>query len=146
MDLVALVEEVVDRFRDAALAAGSTLELTSRVPWPETWDSSRLDQVVTNLLSNALKFGKGKPIEVRVGREGDVAVVSVRDEGIGISSEDQTRIFERFERGSAGTNYRGLGLGLWIAGQIVEGHEGRILVESAPDRGATFRVELPFGA
>ncbi len=146
MDLVALVEEVVDRFRDAAQAAGSTLELTSTNSVNGNWDSSRLDQVVTNLLSNALKFGKGKPIEVRVGREGGLAVVSVRDEGIGISSEDQTRIFERFERGSAGMNYRGLGLGLWIAGQIVDGHEGRILVDSAPGQGATFRVELPLGA
>ena len=143
MNLVALVEEVVDRFRDAAHASGSTLELTSWGSVNGRWDASRLDQVVTNLLSNALKFGKGKPIEVRVGREGDLAVVSVCDEGIGISSEDQTRIFERFERGSAGMDYRGLGLGLWIAGQIVDGHEGRILVDSAPGQGATFRVELP---
>ena len=143
VDLFAVVEGVVERFGDSALAAGSKVELTSSGPVVGNWDPSRLDQVVTNLLSNALKFGKGKPVGVRVAREADVAIVSVRDEGIGISPEDQARIFERFERGSAGMNYRGLGLGLWIAGQIVEGHGGRISVESTAGSGATFQVELP---
>ena len=143
MDLAAVAEGVVDRFRDAALAAGSTLELTSSGSVAGNWDSSRLDQVVTNLLSNALKFGQGKPIEIQVSRDGKRAVVSIRDEGIGISREDQARIFERFERGSAGASYPGLGLGLWIAGQIIDGHGGRIRVESEAGRGATFVVELP---
>ena len=142
-DLTQLVEEIVDRYRESALAAGSSLELACPGSLAGSWDPSRLDQVFTNLLANAVKFGKGAPIDVRVERRENTAIVSVRDRGIGISAEDQAHIFQRFGRSSSAKGYRGLGLGLWIARQIVEAHGGRILVESEPGRGSTFHVVLP---
>ncbi|HZZ85047.1 MAG TPA: GAF domain-containing sensor histidine kinase [Anaeromyxobacteraceae bacterium] len=108
-----------------------------------TSDRLRLDQVVTNLLSNALKYGGGKPVEVRIRAEGARARLSVRDHGIGIDPVDQQRIFGRFERAVAGHHYGGLGLGLWIVRQIVEALGGDICVESAPGGGSTFTVLLP---
>jgi signal transduction histidine kinase len=109
------------------------------------WDRSRLDQVITNLLANALKFGAGKPVEVRVTALGEAAVLSVEDKGIGIHEADQRRIFERFERAVSAGNYSGMGLGLWITREIVEAHGGRIRLESRPGAGSTFRLTLPTG-
>jgi PAS domain S-box-containing protein len=144
VDLVELAREITELQRDSAARTGSELRFEAP-PSPVTgvWDRSRLEQVVTNLLSNAVKFGGGKPITVRV--EADVAVgtLTVRDEGIGISSADQSRIFERFERAVSKHSYGGLGLGLWITHQIVAAHGGRISVESQPGQGSTFRVVLP---
>ena len=142
-DLASLADEVVERFRESASASGSVISVAAEQPVVGEWDGSRLDQVLTNLLTNAVKFGEGRPIEVRAARRGDLAELAVRDSGIGISVEDQARIFERFERAATAKSYRGIGLGLWIARQIVEGHGGRILVESEPGKGSTFRVELP---
>jgi PAS domain S-box-containing protein len=142
-DLAGLAAEVAERFRESASAAGSTLTVASKEPVLGHWDASRLDQVLTNLLANAVKFGEGRPIVVEVRRRGDRAALSVCDGGIGISTADQARIFERFERSSAAKSYRGIGLGLWISRQVVEAHGGTIVVESRPGEGASFRVELP---
>lgn len=102
-----------------------------------------MEQVVTNLVSNAAKYGAGRPIELRVDGDGETARLVVRDQGIGIAPEDQARIFERFERAAPSRHYRGLGVGLYIARQIVEAHGGSIRVASAPGAGSTFTVELP---
>jgi signal transduction histidine kinase len=107
------------------------------------WDRLRIGQVITNLLSNAIKFGRGLPIDVEVASEGDRASLSVRDAGIGIAPEERTRIFQRFERASSERHYPGLGLGLWIAKQIVDACHGTITVDSAPGGGSTFKMELP---
>jgi signal transduction histidine kinase len=107
------------------------------------WDRSRLDQVITNLLSNAVKFSNGKPIEIRADLDTSWARLTVEDHGIGISPEDQAKIFERFERAVSRRSYGGLGLGLWITRQIVDAHHGRIDVTSRPGQGSTFRIELP---
>ncbi|HKD12070.1 MAG TPA: HAMP domain-containing sensor histidine kinase, partial [Thermoanaerobaculia bacterium] len=142
VDLGGLVREACDEFRDAAARVGSEL----RVDAPSVqglWDRSRLDQVATNLLSNAVKFGEGKPIEVRVQACPGGAVLVVRDHGIGMSREDQSRIFQRFERAVSRRSYGGMGLGLWITRQIVQAHGGRIAVESDLGNGSTFRVDLP---
>jgi len=151
MDLVEVVKEVLDRLGEEAQRAGSAIILHAPVAVTGTWDRNRLDQVITNLVGNAIKYAGGEPIDVGVHREhrdGDgagTARVIVRDQGPGIGAADQRRIFERFERASPPA-LAGLGLGLWIARSIVEAHGGRIGVESAPGQGATFTVELPVAA
>lgn len=100
---------------------------------------------MTNLLSNALKYGAGKPIEVAINVDQDTARLVIRDHGIGMSPTDHARIFRRFERAVTGSHYSGLGLGLWISQQIVTQLGGEISVESALGRGTTFTVALPLG-
>ena len=140
--LDALIREVVDRF--AELAAESNSPVTLRLdPVSGVWDRSRMEQVITNLFSNALKYGRGKPIEIDARSDGSDAMVRVTDHGIGIAAEDQKKIFERFERAPYTREYGGFGLGLWIARSIVESSGGRIAVESEPGKGATFTVHLP---
>jgi signal transduction histidine kinase len=102
--------------------------------------------VVTNLLANAIKYGEGKPIEVRLSREGDEAVLVVIDHGIGIAPDQQARIFDRFERAVSSRAFGGFGLGLWIAREIIEAHGGSIGVTSEPGRGSTFVVRLPLSS
>ena len=143
MDLSEVVAEAVDRAQEDLSLTGSRISLFTTGPVEGWWDRTALDQVVTNLLSNAVKFGRGASIEVRVSREGAVAVVRVRDYGIGVQDQDCERIFERFERGVSERSFGGLGLGLWIARQIVEAHGGRIRAESPVGGGAEFIFELP---
>jgi signal transduction histidine kinase len=107
------------------------------------WDKMRLDQVITNLLSNAIKYGQKKPIDIEVRSDESTATVTVQDHGIGIAPEDQARIFDRFERAVSSRNYGGLGLGLWIVKQIVDGLEGTIKVASEVGRGSSFKIVLP---
>jgi signal transduction histidine kinase len=99
--------------------------------------------VVLNLVTNAIRYGAGKPIDVSVQPTNGAVLIQVKDHGIGIAPEDQARIFERFERGTASRNFGGLGLGLYITRQIVEAHGGTIRVQSAPEMGSTFTVSLP---
>jgi PAS domain S-box-containing protein len=144
-DLADVVREVAERFADEARRAGCELRLD--VPGEVTgkWDRVRLEQVVTNLVSNAIKYGAGRPIDMavdRVGAAGDARLV-VRDHGIGIAEDDRARIFDRFERAAPSRNYGGLGLGLYITREIVDAHGGAISVESRPGDGATFTVVLP---
>lgn len=146
VDLRALAQEIVDWFRDQAARARCPIVLSGAPRVVGQWDASRIGQVLTNLLSNALKYGAGHPIEVSVEQDGDEARLVVSDHGIGVAAEDQQRIFERFERAASVRNYGGLGLGLWIAKEIVEKHGGRIRVESRPREGASFIVELPLQA
>ena len=111
-----------------------------------SWDRTRIDQIVTNLLGNAIKYGGGKPVEVAVERRDGSAVLVVRDQGIGIAAESHARIFEWFERAANTKPASGLGLGLWIAQRMAEAHGGRIAVDSAPGAGSTFTVTLPVAA
>jgi signal transduction histidine kinase len=108
------------------------------------WDRMRLEQIVTNLLSNALKYGGGHPVQMRLQESGPGSVVlSVRDAGMGMDPSVLGRIFGRFERGHSGRHYPGLGLGLYITRQIVTALEGTISVESTPGQGSLFTVVLP---
>jgi signal transduction histidine kinase len=107
------------------------------------WDRSRVDQIVTNLIANAIKFGAGKPIEISLREEAGTARLAVRDHGIGIDPALQGQIFERFERAVSDKHYGGLGLGLYISRRIAEAHGGSIRVQSELGAGATFIVELP---
>jgi signal transduction histidine kinase len=142
-DLAELVDEVVVRMVQDFARAQSTVSIDARVPVVGTWDRSRIDQVVTNLLSNAAKFGASKPIEIAVRGLEDKAILSVHDHGIGMGPGDVEGIFRRFGRAASPMQFGGLGLGLYISRQIVEAHGGTIRVESQPRQGATFIVELP---
>lgn len=143
VDLSAVIADVVGRFRAEAEQAKTTLDVQVPPSLVGEWDRLRVDQIVTNLMSNALKFGAGKPVAVTAATVGDNVRLQVRDGGIGIAPDDQARIFQRFERAVPTRHFGGFGLGLWIVRQIVEALGGTISVESAPGRGATFTVDLP---
>jgi signal transduction histidine kinase len=143
IDLHELTAHVIDRLRPLLESSGSSLTLHAPVPLVGNWDRLRLDQIVTNLVSNAIKYGDAKPIEVTVEARSGTAVVQVTDHGIGIAPADQLRIFERFERAVPTRHYGGFGLGLWIARQLVEALGGTIRVDSTLGAGATFTVTLP---
>ncbi|WP_025128378.1 hybrid sensor histidine kinase/response regulator [Pseudomonas sp. PH1b] len=142
-DLAQLVRGLVENFAPQVEAAQSSLTLQAEEPLEGNWDEFRIEQVVSNLLTNALRYGAKSPIEVRVFAEAGEACVEVRDHGIGISEENQARIFQQFERVSASHVSAGLGLGLFISEQIVTAHGGTISVESRIGEGALFRVSLP---
>jgi signal transduction histidine kinase len=108
------------------------------------WDRSRIEQVIDNLMSNAIKYGVGKLIEIALEKNPTKAILTVRDHGIGIDKEEQSKIFERFERATSARHYEGIGLGLYISREIVNAHGGTIRVESELEHGANFIVELPF--
>jgi PAS domain S-box-containing protein len=143
VDLSTLVRDTMARFEPEALRLGGRMDADIPESLVGVWDRQRLEQVMTNLLSNALKYGGGRPIHVRVREEAGLARVVVRDQGIGIAREWLPRIFEKFERAVSERHYGGLGLGLYITKQIVEALGGTIRAESAPDQGSTFTVELP---
>jgi signal transduction histidine kinase len=104
------------------------------------WDRLRLETVIGNLLENAVKFGDAKPIDITVSTDDAVARLTVIDHGIGISTEAQARIFEKFERAVPEQHYGGFGLGLWIVRQIVDAHGGTVRVRSEAGHGSTFVV------
>jgi signal transduction histidine kinase len=142
-DLVKLVSTLLENFAQQIEAAETEVSFSAPEPVEGQWDEFRIEQVVTNLLTNALRYGGRSPVQVRVYREGNEARVEVKDHGIGISEENQKRIFQQFERVSAKTVVAGLGLGLFISEQIVAAHGGSIVVESEINEGALFRVCLP---
>jgi len=146
VDLGALATDTVESLAETALHAGSALNLHCASDVVGRWDRLRIGQVITNLVSNAIKFGRAHPIDVDVDVEtnGDRAArLRVRDSGIGIPPEQRKRIFDRFERAPAERHYPGLGLGLWIAKQIVDASNGTITVDSEVGVGSTFTVRLP---
>jgi PAS domain S-box-containing protein len=145
VDLVALAREVVDRFGDELARVGSDLLLNAGAPVMGRWDRLRLDQILTNLISNAVKYGNGKPIELTVRALGSHAQIVVRDRGVGIDLKDQGRIFGRFERAFSGRSAGGLGLGLWITREFVQALGGTVGFTSELGKGTTFVVELPRG-
>lgn len=145
VDLAALVQETVARHAEAAARDGCAVEVAAPAPVSGRWDRSRLEQVIANLLSNALKFGRGHPVRIEVSADGEGARLTVADEGPGVDPKHRERIFERFERGDAPRRTGGLGLGLFIVREIVRAHGGRIEVAGDPGRGAVFTVTLPPG-
>lgn len=141
VDLAVLVEDVLKRF--APELARANCEVISRLERGVvgSWDHGRIEQVVVNLLSNAMKFGAGKPIEIEVTPVDGGAALRVCDHGCGIAPEDRERIFERFER--ATRHLRGLGLGLYIVKELVTAHRGTIELESEVGQGSCFIMKLP---
>jgi signal transduction histidine kinase len=144
MDLRIVVGEVIDRFTEQAALA--QCELHPELP-PEpvegSWDRLRIDQVLTNLLSNAIRYAPGRPIEIKLVAAPAAVTLTVRDHGPGIRPEDRERIFGRFERAVSGRGIGGFGLGLWITRQIIIALGGSVRVESVPNVETSFIIELP---
>jgi PAS domain S-box-containing protein len=143
VDLVAVVRDAMGRIQEEAAKTGTSMHLHADGPLTGWWDPFRMAQIVRNLVSNAVKFGAGKPVDVTVARAGDVVRLSVRDHGIGIAPEDLERIFGRFERVESARTDAGMGMGLFIARRLVEAQGGQIRAESAPGAGATFVADFP---
>lgn len=140
---VNFVKDVLERFRPQMDAAGCMLSTSYSPEVSIEMDHYRIEQVLVNLLTNATKYGAGKPVRVEVKTSSDRVQVLVTDKGPGIKEEDRGRIFQRFERAISSNEVSGLGLGLYISRQIMEQHQGRLDVLSAPGPGSTFIVELP---
>jgi signal transduction histidine kinase len=145
-DLAELVRQVAEDFREPAAEAGTELRFHGPERLEGCWDRLRMEQVLVNLVSNAVKYGAGRPVSVRIESAGERIRISIADEGIGIAAEDLGRIFTRFERAAPVRNYGGLGLGLYISRHIVEAHGGQIEVSSRPGDGSTFVIDLPLVA
>ena len=142
-DLVQLVQNFLQNFAPQVEAAASSVSLIADQPVMGDWDEFRIEQVICNLLTNALRYGAKSAIDVSVYNHHGQARVEVQDRGIGIGEENQQRIFQQFERVSTRAVVAGLGLGLFISQQIVAAHGGSITVESRIGEGALFRVCLP---
>ncbi len=143
LDLRSIVREVVSRFEFNLLEAHCSLTIHDDEVIKGNWDRSRIDEVITNLLSNAIKFGHHHPIEIILSQSNNFATLMVRDHGIGIEPSQQSRLFQRFERGVSGRQYSGLGLGLYICRNIITAHGGSIRVDSRVGEGSVFTVVLP---
>jgi signal transduction histidine kinase len=142
-DLSVIVHDVVEQLSDQARVSGSRISIKGENSIAGFWDRNRIEQALVNLLSNALKYGAEKPVEISVEKIGDDAQVSVRDEGMGIAPKDLGRIFGQFERAVSYENISGFGLGLYVARQIVEEHGGKIDVQSEEGVGSVFHIRLP---
>lgn len=143
-DLSRLLDRLVGDF--PRQESDSTISLNIEPGVTGFWDEFRIEQVVINLLSNALRYGAGKPVEVSLQSTPKTAIISVRDWGIGIAPDARQRIFEQFVREASPAAHTGLGLGLYITKQLVEAHEGAIAVDSRVGEGSVFTVTLPLGA
>lgn len=141
-DLSTLILEILEKNLELFKQADCKVNIETVADVMGNWDRFRIEQVITNLLTNVMRYGAGKPIEIKVFSEMPNAVVVIKDYGIGIAKADQKRIFQRFER-AIGTEVSGLGLGLYIVSQIIESHKGTIKVESELGEGSTFTITLP---
>jgi signal transduction histidine kinase len=140
-DLAALVREVAQDFCEPE--RGAAVEVEAPETLEAVCDRFRFEQILINMLSNATKYGQGRPVEVRLSADTQRVRLAVRDHGIGIAAEDRERIFQKFERAVAARNYGGMGLGLYISRYLAEAHGGSMTVDATLGEGATFIVQLP---
>lgn len=143
VDLAELAVSVVEVLRPQLEAAGCEVSTQAPSPVIGAWDRFRIEQVITNLLTNVCKYAPRRPVAVTITQHASSATLIVQDHGMGIAKEHQSRIFGRFERAVSARQVSGFGIGLYISRHIVEAHHGRIWVESEPGQGAKFVVELP---
>jgi len=144
VELMRLLERVVSDLSLQAATTGNALTLMPHEQINGCWDEFRVEQVIVNLLTNALRYGCGQPVEVSVDRDGDLVRINVRDHGKGIAPADLDRIFEPYERGARNGEPKGLGLGLYISRQLAISHGGELRVTSTPGQGSTFSLILPW--
>lgn len=143
-DLVAITNQITQSFSEMLKRKKYKIKINAAAPVVGKWDKGRIEQAVTNLVSNATKYGNGKPIEINISKNGNQAKFSIKDQGIGIPSSEQKVIFDLFKRASGPGEYKkGLGVGLFITSQIITIHGGKIKISSAPEKGTTFTIELP---
>lgn len=145
-DLAQLVHEVAGRYQGEARTAGSTLLVRAEPPLAGVWDRERVEQILSNLVSNAIKYGSAQPVEIDAGGDEETVRVSVTDHGLGIEPEALERLFARFERGVSSRHFGGLGLGLFLARHFAVAHGGTLVGESRPGQGSTFTLVLPRAA
>jgi len=143
VDLAAVATEVAASVAPQAREAGTAVELRIQGPVVGVWDRVRMSQALGHLLSNAVKFGAGKPVGVTLASDGARVRITVRDHGPGIAPADQARIFERFERAVSLRRHGGFGVGLWMAREIVRAHGGTLTVASEIGEGSTFTIDVP---
>jgi signal transduction histidine kinase len=143
VDVSDVARTVVEGLRGRAAATETELRLSAPRPVRGEWDAARLARAVGHLVENAVKFGRGRPVDVTVSEEAGEARIAVRDRGPGVTGEARERIFAKWERAAPAENVGGLGLGLWMARAIAEAHGGTVTVESAPGEGALFTLRLP---
>lgn len=142
VDLAAVAGLALDAIEPLARANG--VEVTQRLESIEgCWDPVRLEQVIENLLTNAVKFGRGRPVEVTLARRADLAIIDVKDQGVGVDQADRERIFGRFERADRHERSPGFGIGLWMVKRLVDAMGGAVSLASTPGVGSTFTVMLP---
>lgn len=142
-DLTQITKDVVERFQPRAGQEGYKIEMFPAESTIGIFDRLRMEQAISNLISNAMKYGNKKPIEVTVEKQGTHARITVTDHGIGIPQEQKERIFARFERAVNHKSYQGLGVGLYITAQILKAHQGNIEVDSKQNKGSTFILSFP---
>jgi signal transduction histidine kinase len=143
VQLMSLLERIVSDLSLQAATTGSSLTLQPHDPVSGCWDEFRVEQVIVNLLTNALRYGGGQPVQVSVEQMGECVRIDVRDGGKGIAPGDLERIFEPYERGARNGEPKGLGLGLYISRQLAISHSGELRVTSSPGEGSTFSLMLP---
>ncbi len=142
--LAALLHDVAGEFADEARCAGVPITVTAPNTLSGTWDRLALEQIIDNLVSNALKYGARTPIELSAETCGKQVRIQVRDHGNGIAVGDRERVFGRFERAvGRGERRSGFGVGLWVVCQLVQAMDGAVAVENAADGGALFTITLP---
>ncbi|NPD66636.1 HAMP domain-containing histidine kinase (plasmid) [Lichenicola cladoniae] len=143
-DLILVVKEVIETYAEATRHAGVSIKLDLPSSLSGTWDQLALEQIIDNLMSNAIKYGEGGPIEVGVIDLGNTICLRIRDQGPGISLDDRARIFDRFERAvGVDSRHSGFGVGLWLVRQLTEAMGGTISVETGLGVGSVFSVVLP---
>lgn len=149
LDMVQVTHDIVENLKtetilgDPHWALKNTIIIKDDGPLLGNWDKVRLGQIISNLVSNAVKYGDNNPIEITLTSSEYEAYFTVKDYGIGIDPENLKRIFNRFERASDANKYAGLGLGLYIVKELVDAHKGKIDVTSTPENGTHFKLSLP---
>ncbi len=144
LDIMALLNNVATDAADAARSAGCPISVTGPDSLQVTWDRLAVEQIVDNLVTNAIKYGGSSPIALSAELRGENVHIQVRDHGGGIPADEQARVFERFERAvGRGERRSGFGVGLWLVRQLAEAMGGMVAVGDAPGGGALFIVNLP---
>ena len=143
LDLAEIVREVATGAERELAAARCDLRLDMPARALGSWDRLRLEQIVGNLLSNAIRYGAGKPITIRLRERADRVELTIEDQGIGIAEQDQERIFDRFERAGKTRSSGGFGIGLWTVRQCCRAMGGEVAVRSRSNLGSSFSVTLP---